>query len=52
MSELDLSLAIAEYDHVRDLTTGAVRASGINLRTVHGPVEDILIRSHWQESDM
>ena len=46
MPDLNLSLVVGEYDHVRDLTTGAVRASGISLTTVHGSIEDILIRSH------
>ena len=47
MPDLNLSLAVAEYDHVRDIATGAVRAAGINITTVHGAVEDILIRAHW-----
>ena len=47
MPDLTLSLAVAEYDHVRDIATGAVRAAGINITTVHGAVEDILIRAHW-----
>ena len=49
MPDLNLSLAVGEYDHVRDLTTGAVRASGISITTVHGPIEDILIRGHWHD---
>jgi len=47
MPDLSLSLAIGEYEHVRDLTTGAVRANGISIVPVHGVIEDILFRSHW-----
>jgi len=48
MPDLNLSLAVAEYDHVRDIATGAVRAAGINLTTVHGAVEDILKLKYWK----
>jgi 4,5-dihydroxyphthalate decarboxylase len=46
MANLQLSVALGEYDHVRDLSTGDVRISGIDLQVVHGPIEDILIRSY------
>lgn len=47
MSDLTLSFAAGAYEHVRDLTTGAVKPNGINLVSVHGVIEDVLFRSHW-----
>lgn len=47
MPDLNLSLAIGDYDQVRDLTSGVVRAPGISITGVHGQIEDILIRAHW-----
>jgi 4,5-dihydroxyphthalate decarboxylase len=46
MSQLSLSLALDAYDHVRDLSAGAVPVEGIALTTVQGPIEDVLYRTH------
>lgn len=34
MNELELTLAINDYDHTRDLVTGKVRVEGVRLRTL------------------
>ncbi len=34
MNELELTLAINDYDHTRDLVTGRVRVEGVRLRTL------------------
>jgi 4,5-dihydroxyphthalate decarboxylase len=55
-ARLHLTLATADYDHVRDLTTGAVRAEGILLTAFVLPVEEIFYRSiknrEWDVSEM
>jgi 4,5-dihydroxyphthalate decarboxylase len=43
--KLSLSMAVSEYDHVRDLTSGAVRAEGIRLTCLDLPTEEIFFRS-------
>ncbi len=50
MPDLTLSLAIGEYDHVRDLTTGVVRTSSVSITPVHGPIEDLLYRHYNRPS--
>ena len=45
MGDLALSLAIGEYDHVRDLLDGTVRATGIDLTVLRLPIEEIFYRS-------
>ena len=45
MADLALSLAIGEYDHVRDLLDGTVRATGIELTVLRLPIEEIFYRS-------
>jgi 4,5-dihydroxyphthalate decarboxylase len=57
MSEkLALTLAISDYDHVRDLTSGAVQAQGIELTCLELPVEEIFFRftafREWHLSEM
>ncbi|VCU71905.1 4,5-dihydroxyphthalate decarboxylase [Pigmentiphaga humi] len=53
MANISLSLAVGEYDHVRDLASGDVRASGLEIHAVHGPIEDILVRGHrYKEWDV
>jgi len=53
MSILPLSIAIGEYDHVRDLLSGQVRAEGIDLLSSNLPVEEIFYRfTHFQEWDV
>lgn len=51
-----LSLAMSEYDHVRDLTGGAVEAEGIDLDVHVLPIAEIFQRfthaREWQVSEM
>jgi len=55
-ARLHLTLATADYDHVRDLTNGAVRADGILLTAFVLPVEEIFFRfiknREWDVSEM
>ena len=44
MSGIQLSIAISDYDHVRDLVSGRVRAEGIHLIPMELPVEEIFFR--------
>jgi 4,5-dihydroxyphthalate decarboxylase len=44
MSNIKLSLAIGDYDHVRDLLDGSVRAEGIDLTVLRLPIEEIFYR--------
>lgn len=53
MSKLTLSLAVNDYDHVRDLLDARVRAEGIDLIPTLLPVEEIFYRTtHYQEWDV
>ncbi len=53
IARLHLSLATADYDHVRDLMNGAVRAEGIVLTPFVLPIEEIFHRFiHHQEWDV
>jgi 4,5-dihydroxyphthalate decarboxylase len=53
MSKLTLSLAVNDYDHVRDLLDGRVAAQGIDLVPSVLPVEEIFYRTtHFQEWDL
>ncbi len=56
MTSLRLSLAISDYDHTRDLTTGRIRAEGIELTCLSFPVEEIFYRflqhREWDVSEM
>lgn len=53
---LRLTLAIGEYDHVRDLCTGQVRAEGIAITPLHLPTEEIFHRflryREWEMSEI
>jgi 4,5-dihydroxyphthalate decarboxylase len=50
---LSLTCAISEYDHVRDLASGRVRAEGINLSCLIMPVEEIFFRTlRFREFDV
>jgi 4,5-dihydroxyphthalate decarboxylase len=55
-ARLHLTLATADYDHVRDLTTGAVRAEGTLLTAFVLPIEEIFYRfiknREWDVSEM
>ena len=53
MSKLSLSLAVNDYDHVRDLLDGRIAAQGIDLVPSVLPVEEIFYRTtHFQEWDL
>jgi len=56
MSKLTLSLAVSAYEHVRDVASGAVPIEGIQLVTTHGPIEELLYRTHnnaeWHISEL
>lgn len=53
---LVLTLAISEYDHVRDLATGLVRPQGIQLNTLTLAIEEIFHRftryREWEVSEL
>jgi 4,5-dihydroxyphthalate decarboxylase len=53
---LSLTLAIGDYDHVRDLALGAARAEGIDLNVLNLPVEEIFFRftrhREWDVTEM
>ena len=55
MPRLQLTVAISEYDHVRDLF-GRVDAEGLELRHLSLPIEDIFYRfthfREWEVSEM
>jgi 4,5-dihydroxyphthalate decarboxylase len=44
MANIQLSLAIGAYDHVRDLLDGTVRAEGIDLTVLRLPIEEMFYR--------
>jgi len=56
MSDIDVTLAMAYYEHVADLTSGRVRVEGVSLRWLEMPVEEIFHRfiqfREWQVSEM
>src|SRR5258706_2628711 len=53
---IQLSLAIGGYDHVRDLLDGRVRASGISLIPFELPIEEVTFRftrfAEWDVSEL
>ncbi len=53
---LRLTLAVGDYDHVRDLVSGEVRAEGIELGCLVLPPEEIFFRftrfAEWEVSEM
>jgi 4,5-dihydroxyphthalate decarboxylase len=55
-ARLHLTLATADYDHLRDLISGAVRAEGIVLTGFVLPVEEVFFRfiknREWDISEM
>ncbi len=56
MQKVHLTLAISDYDHVRDLTCGEVEAEGIELTRLNLPVEEIFYRfirfREWDVSEL
>jgi 4,5-dihydroxyphthalate decarboxylase len=53
---IPLTLAVHDYDHVRDLASGAVAVEGVALTCVHHPVEEIFFRftrfREWDVSEL
>jgi 4,5-dihydroxyphthalate decarboxylase len=53
---LQVTIAISDYDHVRDFATGAVRADGIDARFLTLTIEEIFFRftkfREWDASEM
>jgi 4,5-dihydroxyphthalate decarboxylase len=51
-----LTLAVHDYDHVRDLASGAVGVEGVALTCLHHPVEEIFFRfprfREWDVSEL
>ncbi len=56
MSRLHLTLAISEYDHVRDLCSGAVAVDGVDLTHLSLSVEEVHFRftkfREWDVSEL
>ncbi len=56
VADLRLTLAVGDYDHVRDLALGRVRPDGIDLTVLNHPVEEIffrfLDRLEWEVSEL
>jgi 4,5-dihydroxyphthalate decarboxylase len=54
--EIPVTLATADYDHVRDLASGAVAIEGVRLTCVHHEVEEIFFRftryREWEVSEL
>ena len=55
-NRVPLTLAVNDYDHVRDLVSGAVTVEGVALNCVHHPVEEIFYRftrfREWDVSEL
>lgn len=56
MTDLRLTVAMTDYDHVRDLRTGVVKPQGIELTCLDLPVEEIFYRflhhREWEVSEL
>jgi 4,5-dihydroxyphthalate decarboxylase len=56
MHKVPLTLAISEYDHVRELTSGAIEPEGIALTCLNLPIEEIFYRfvsfREWEVSEL
>ncbi len=53
MSELKITLACSEYDHVVDLLTGAVRVKGVDLNCLTLTTEELFFRTtRFQDFDV
>jgi 4,5-dihydroxyphthalate decarboxylase len=54
--QIPLTLAISDYEHVRDLVTGRIPVEGVDLTCLDLPVEEIFHRfadyREWQVSEM
>jgi 4,5-dihydroxyphthalate decarboxylase len=52
-ANLHLTLAIGDYDHVRDLVSGAVQVNGVDLTCLHFSVEETFFRfARFREWDV
>ena len=56
MPDLQLSIAVGDYDHIRDFTSGRVKAEGLSLVASHLPVEEMFFRfikfHEWDMAEM
>ena len=56
VATLPLTLAVHDYDHVRDLASGVVGVEGVSLTVLHHPVEEIFFRftrfREWDVSEL
>ena len=56
MNRLQLTLALGDYDHTRDVAYGVVRPEGLEIRYLNLPVEEIFFRfikfREWDVSEM
>lgn len=53
MADIPLTMAIFDYDHVRDMSTGRVKPEGIDLTVINHDVEEIFHRMMFgQEFDV
>ncbi len=56
MGNIHLTVALSDYDHFRDFTSGKVRAEGIDITHIDLPVEEIFSRftrlREWHVSEM
>ena len=56
MSDVKITLAISDYDQVRDLTLGRIKPEGIDLVSLNLSIEEIFYRftkfREWDVSEM
>lgn len=56
LKKINLSLAICEYDHIRDVLNGQVQVEGLELNIQHFPIQEIFSRftrfREWDISEM
>src|SRR6202163_888469 len=56
VATVPLTLAVHDYDQVRDLASGGVAVEGVTLRCLHFPVEEIVFRftrfREWDVSEL
>lgn len=56
MNELEMSLAVCDYDHVRDFVSGSVKAEGLRINFQSFPIQEIFHRfttfREWDASEM
>lgn len=56
MATINLSIAMSDYDHVRDLIDGRIQAQGISLTSMRYPIPEIFFRflrfREWDVSEL